>query len=308
MEHAGVRKTLSPSVKWNLVLRAYSFPASILPVLATAAAAFTRGADTRWLFLPPALCVALCFHAGANLANDYYDHLSGADRMNGDVSTWAISWNLISPARTLFLARCFVAAGLLAGIPLALARGPVLLLIGLAGAAGGYFYTAPPVALKRRGLGEAAAFILMGPLLFMGSWLTLTGRSAWEILPESLPAGFLVAAIMCGNNLRDLEADRAAGLKTLAVRLGYRTGRWSYGLLGLGAYGSHLALVLTGRAAAGSLLFFATAPFYFSIAANLIHGRMDRLRHVDMKTAQIYMLSIGLGIAGGLGHYLWKAG
>ncbi len=122
-----------------------------------------------------------------------------------------------------------------------------MLWIGLGGVLVVILYTAGPLPLAYIGLGEIAVFIFMGPLMVLGTYYVLARQVSVTPLLAALPIAFLVAAILHANNLRDLEADRAAKKRTLAVLFGRRFARIEYVVLLGGAYLSLIVLVAAGR-------------------------------------------------------------
>ncbi|MCG8001313.1 MAG: prenyltransferase, partial [Candidatus Thiodiazotropha lotti] len=110
-------------------------------------------------------------------------------------------------------------------------RGWPLLLLGLIGVAGAWGYTGGKVNYKQRGLGILLVFLLMGVLLIGGSYYVLTGIYTLEVFWLSLPFSLLSSLLLLSNELRDYEADREAGIRTLIVRIGYRSGIKLYYLL-----------------------------------------------------------------------------
>lgn len=117
------------------------------------------------------------------------------------------------------------------GLYMVSVRGWPLLLLGLVGVAGAWGYTGGKVNYKQRGLGILLVFLLMGVLLIGGSYYVLTGVYTLEVFWLSLPFSLLSSLLLLSNELRDFEADREAGIRTLIVRIGYRSGVKLYYLL-----------------------------------------------------------------------------
>jgi len=140
--------------------------------------------------------------------------------------------------------------------------GTLLLLagIGLFSVLTGFFYTAGPFALAYVGLGEVAVFIFMGPVMVVGSYYLQARAVTLPVVLASLPIGFLVAAILHANNLRDLETDRQFGKRTLATILGRQGARTEYYILIGGTYISLLLIVLFGFAPWWTLISLLTLP------------------------------------------------
>jgi hypothetical protein len=121
-----------------------------------------------------------------------------------------------------------------------------ILAIGLASIAAGYFYTAWPAALGYMALGELTVFIFMGPVIVLGAYYVAALRFAWQPLVASLPIGFLVAAILHANNLRDIDMDVLNHKLTLANLFGRRAAYLEMVLLYAGAYAATVVAIVIG--------------------------------------------------------------
>ncbi|MBC6957857.1 MAG: prenyltransferase, partial [Chloroflexi bacterium] len=122
-------------------------------------------------------------------------------------------------------------------------------------------YTAGPFPLAYNGLGELAAGIFMGPLIVVGAYYVMArGQLAPDLVWISLPVGLMVAAILHANNLRDMEADRAANKRTLAVLLGRPAARVEYVVLVGGAYVALAGLIVFGAVPVTTALAALTLP------------------------------------------------
>ncbi|MCA1809458.1 MAG: prenyltransferase [Kiritimatiellia bacterium] len=272
-----------------MILRIYAFPVVIAPTLAGAVVAGAGAHPTRWgliLWIWPAL---LCLHAGVNLINDYYDFIKGVDRA-GAPSTWALTEQMLTPRQALRLAYVLLAVGPMIALPALLARGPALWLMGLAGLAGGYWYTAPPLGLKYRGCGEVTVFLLTGPLLTAATVLTLNGMLSGQAWLIGVPMGCLSTAILYGNNLRDRGRDRAAGFRTLAHHLGRRA-HWGYPLLVLAAGLSLLPIRWAGLVDnRGLMLAVLGLSGFFIPLYTVLHHEAHNWHNIDQRTARSYLL------------------
>jgi len=216
------------------------------------------------------LFFALVAHAGANVINDYYDALSGCDAANTDRQypftggSRFIQNGVLSLRATGVFGYALLAAVVPAGLWLTAVSGPQLILIGLAGLAVGWAYSAPPLKLQSRGLGEFA--ITAGWLLVVvGSDFVQRHGLAFAPVAAGLGFALLVANVLYINQFPDIKADAAAGKYTLVVRLGVARARWGYLLIALLAYGWLLAMVLLGQLPVMALL--ALLPAVASIAA-----------------------------------------
>jgi 1,4-dihydroxy-2-naphthoate octaprenyltransferase len=225
--------------------------------------------------LGPALATATLFfalvaHAGANVINDYYDAISGCDAANTERQfpftggSRFIQNGVLSQRATGIFGYALLAAVVPAGLWLTAVSDRGLILIGLAGLVVGWAYSAPPLKLQSRGLGEFA--ITAGCLLVVvGS--DFVQRRDFAFLPVAAGLGFalLVANVLYINQFPDVKADAGAGKRTMVVRLGTGPARWGYVLITALAYGWPLLMVLAGRLPLLALL--AMLPLAASIAA-----------------------------------------
>jgi 1,4-dihydroxy-2-naphthoate octaprenyltransferase len=220
---------------WKLAARPKTLPAAVAPVIVGIAVAWNAGG-----FAPgPALaCVlaALLLQIGANIANDYFDYFKGADAGERLGPLRVTQAGLATPAEVR--AAMIVVFGLaaLVGLYLAWAGGWAVIIIGLASIVAAVAYTGGPFPFGYYGLGDVFAFLFFGPVAVCGTvyvqMQSVPALAVWL----SLPIGFLVAAILVVNNLRDIESDRKVGKRTLAVRLGAKATQWEYVLLLVAAY------------------------------------------------------------------------
>jgi 1,4-dihydroxy-2-naphthoate octaprenyltransferase len=219
-----VKPRLSPF--W-LFLRATRLPflsATFVPIGLGIAVAALRG-QWHWGFAVLTLIAGACVHLGVNVVNDVFDTKSGADAANVTPTQFSggsrvIHYGLLSMRQMQLMSAAFYAVGLGIGLYLAAARAFWLLVaIGALGALVGYFYTAPPLRLVHRGLGEIAVFLGFGPVMTLGAYAVQTKHFAWEPVFASLPVGILVALILYVNEIPDRPGDAAAGKRTLPVRL-----------------------------------------------------------------------------------------
>ncbi len=202
------------------------FPASVLPVLAGSAwgAYVTQQFDAVVFVL--ALLATVCVHAASNVLNDVGDEIIGTDRRNkGRIYPYTggsrfIQAGILSQSNMLRLGVSLLLVAAAIGVALVLLRGPVVLLFGLAGISIGVLYSLGPVKLSALGVGEIAVGMAFGVLPVTGAaWLQGAPIDATLIL-LSIPLGAWVGNILLINEVPDMEADGAAGKRTLPVRFG----------------------------------------------------------------------------------------
>jgi 1,4-dihydroxy-2-naphthoate polyprenyltransferase len=247
-------------------IRAPFLTATIIPVLVGSAVAWAHvGAGFSWRYFSLALVGAVLFHIGTNTANDYFDHRSGADRINPTPGPFnggsrVIQRGLVRPRTVGAIAASAFVLGSAIGIYLVVTRGVDLLWLGLAGFALAVSYTMPPVSLASRGLGELATALGFGPIMVLGAYYVQAGHYALEPFVASLPIAALIAAVLYINEFPDYLGDKMAGKRTLVVRLGLERARAGYYVLVLGAFASVLVGVGVGVLPAPALLVLLAAP------------------------------------------------
>ncbi|MHC2997219.1 UbiA family prenyltransferase [Tepidiphilus sp. HLB4] len=236
-------------IVWVLATRPAFLVVTLIAVLLGLALTIHQGAALRpWAALST-LVFALVAHAGANVINDYHDR--DTDGLNRDRlypftgGSRFIQNEVLTARETAWLGYGALATVVPAGLALTLTSGPLLVPIGLAGLLLGWAYSAPPLRLAGRGLGEVvitAAWLLV----IVGTHYVQLGRLSPVPAFVGLPYALLVAAILYVNQFPDARADAAAGKRTLVVRLGAARAAHGLPLLGLCAAGWHLGLMAAG--------------------------------------------------------------
>lgn len=244
---------------WYLATRPRVFTATYVPMGVAAAVALQDGVFDLTLFAL-SLVGALLLQTGANLVNEYYDYVRGADALKVAGQGMAIKHNLLTPREVALGALISLVSGSLIGLYLVAQSGPLLLLIGMAGVLVAVTYTAGPFPLAYNGLGEIAAGVFMGPMIVIGAYYVMAVSVSGALVWVSLPIALMVAAILHANNLRDMDADAAANKRTLALMLGRRWARMEYVALVGGAYVALVALVIAGVVPPLALLALLTLP------------------------------------------------
>ncbi len=218
-----------------MAARVRTLPAAVAPVLVGTALAVTQG-----VFRPGALLAALCgailIQVGTNLSNDYSDARRGADTEDRLGPVRVTAGGLVPPRTVLLAAGLTFAAAVLCGLYLVAVAGWELLVLGVLSILAGVLYTGGPRPYGYEGLGEVFVFLFFGLVAVAGSTFAQLERWPWEALAFAVPVGLLATAILVVNNVRDLDGDRRAGKRTLAVRLGRARARALYAALVLGAF------------------------------------------------------------------------
>jgi 1,4-dihydroxy-2-naphthoate polyprenyltransferase len=236
---------LSPLHIWLMAARPRTLPAAVAPVLVGTALAATEG-TFRWLTFVAAMLGAVFIQVGTNLSNDYSDARRGADTEDRLGPVRVTAGGLVPPRQVLVATYVAFALAVLAGAYLIATAGWELLLVGAASILAGVLYTGGPRPYGYEGLGEVFVFLFFGVVAVTGSYFAQTERLTWEAFVLAVPVGLLAAAILVVNNVRDLETDRRAGKRTLAVRLGRARARTLYVAMVYGAFVSALLPWLLG--------------------------------------------------------------
>jgi 1,4-dihydroxy-2-naphthoate octaprenyltransferase len=213
-----------------MAARPRTLPAAVAPVLVGTALAATEG-TFRWLSFVAAMLGAVFIQIGTNLSNDYSDARRGADTEDRLGPVRVTAGGLVPPRQVLVATYVAFGLAVLAGAYLIATAGWELLLIGVASILAGVLYTGGPRPYGYEGLGEVFVFLFFGVVAVSGSYFAQVERLTWEAFVLAVPVGLLASAILVVNNVRDLETDRRAGKRTLAVRLGRERARTLYAVM-----------------------------------------------------------------------------
>jgi 1,4-dihydroxy-2-naphthoate polyprenyltransferase len=220
--HGGAQPSLARI--WLMAARPRTLPAAVAPVLVGTALAATGGTFKPLTFLA-ALLGALFIQIGTNLSNDYSDARRGADTEDRLGPVRVTAGGLVPPRQVLLATYVAFGLAVLVGAYLIATAGWELLLVGAASILAGVLYTGGPRPYGYEGLGEVFVFLFFGVVAVAGSYFAQVERLEWEALVLAVPVGLLASGILVVNNVRDLETDRRAGKRTLAVRLGRERAR-----------------------------------------------------------------------------------
>jgi 1,4-dihydroxy-2-naphthoate octaprenyltransferase len=206
---------------WVMAARPRTLPAAIAPVLVGTALAGAQG-EFRPLAFVAALVGSIFIQIGTNLSNDYSDARRGADTEERLGPVRVTAGGLVPPRKVLVATWLAFGIAVAAGIYLVALVGWELLLIGAASILAGVLYTGGPRPYGYEGLGEVFVFTFFGLVAVVGSYYVQTEEVTRLAVILAVPVGLLAAAILMVNNIRDIDTDRRAGKRTLAVRLGRR--------------------------------------------------------------------------------------
>ena len=265
----------SLSLGWLIFLatRLPFLTATFVPIALGAVVARAHGFSNWWLAVL-ALIGGSAIHLGLNVANDVFDSTSGADYANVNPTMFSggsrmIQYGLVSLKAMRMVSLACYAVGIGIGLFLVATRGIELLWIGLAGVFLSIFYTAPPLRLVHRGLGEICVALGFGPIMVLGTYFTVTQRLDWEPVYASLPVAILIMLVLYINQIPDKPADEKVGKRTIVVRLSQNAIIAGYGLSVLAAFALILVGAVTDIMPIWTLLALAPAPLAWKVYKGL---------------------------------------
>lgn len=279
-----------------------------LPVMLGSAVAYAYEPATFSLFYGILAAVAMMsLHAGTVILNDYFDFKSGTDVINTERTPYSggsglLPEEVLRPGQVLAVGLLCFAFSICLGLFIAFTRSPAILAIGFIGAAIGFFYTAPPLKLAYRGLGELARFVAT-PLMVLGAFLVQvppdpSGISACSeplavVIAASLPLAFLNTAALYIFEFPDYRADSAVGKKNLVVRLGRKNAVYLFILLNALAYLALLGGIASGLLAYKAGIAFIALPLSAQACAGLMgeYSRPRRLVRYLKAASDAYVLA-----------------
>lgn len=278
---------------WLRNARYHSFLQSAAPaILAACWVAGTPNFD--WVLAILAVVGVFWAHMGANLLDDYFDYRCGAvkarrEMENGGMRARSLKCRYLDDGRTttkrLFAAGLFFCAlAAAAGAIILLRRGAPILIFAGVGAFLAFFYSAPPLRLSFRGLGEASVGALFGPTTMLGVAYSACGRFDASTAAISVPMGLLVANILYAHSILDLEPDLRAGKKTFAALLGTKGRAVAFcGVLVAAIYLSVVGAVALEVLPPSTLIVFATLPLGWAYFRAMRLYAVDPERKVERR-------------------------
>ena len=258
---------------WLMAARVRTLPASIAPVLVGTALAGWAGTFHPLRFVA-ALIGAMFIQVGTNLSNDYSDARRGADSEARLGPVRVTAGGLVPPNRVLVATYISFGVAVLAGAYLVVVAGWQLVLVGAASILAGVLYTGGPRPYGYEGLGEVFVFLFFGIVAVAGSYFVQVKHLDWEAFALAVPVGLVAAGILVVNNYRDLDTDRRAGKRTLAVRLGRHRTRVMFAVIIYVAYLLTPVTWVFGPLRAWLFLPWLTVPLAASIVRT-VRNRTD---------------------------------
>ncbi len=244
---------------WIAAIRPKTLFASVSPVILGFTLALEQG-----FFYPKLTCLilftALLIQIGANLANDYFDFLKGADTPLRKGPVRVMQKGLVTAyamRKAIFYVFSLV---ILCSVPLIVRGGYPIAWIAVTSVIFAVLYTGGPKPLGYRGLGDLLVLLYFGPIPVGGTYYLLTKTLSPLILLAGFIPSLFSVAILTINNLRDYETDKMAGKRTLAVRFGKKFAQIEYFLTLFAALLIPLILIAVTRKHLFSLSAYVVLP------------------------------------------------
>ena len=291
--------------EWVAVTRYWSFPVSVMPVVATFAWLFSRdmlpSGPLPYVNLILSILGVILLHSAGNVISDWYDHRTGVDNERA-FAVPNLVFHKFEPNEYKIFSIILFAAGILVGIVITILSGPYLLIAGGIGVLLTYFYS----FLKYHALGDLDVFLIFGVLTVLGTTYALTGSYQPQALILSVPIGVITVSVLHANNTYDSITDKEAGIKTFGMLLGLPKSATLYRCYMFIPFICVLTYIIIGvMHPLAALSFVAAIPAWKNQkqAATYPQKGLEAMKGLDQASAQMQLifsglLSIGLIVAG----------
>ena len=292
-------------------LRLPFLTASIVPVILGTAIAWNEIGDINWIYFIAAFIGIIFLQLSSHLSNDYFDHKSGNDEANKTPTPFsggsrAIQDKLLSPKEVISASMLFLVIGVILGLYLVISlRSWELLLIGVAGLLGGYFYTSPPLKFAYRGVGEIFIALCFGVLPVLGAYYVQAHTFSLTAFLASIPIAILIGLVLFINEFPDYDADKKVGKKTMVVIMGKENSMKIYSLFVILAYLFIAIAVLLKQFPLWVLISFLTLPIAAK-ALTVAKNNYDKIEELIPANAMTIMMHLFTGLLLSLGFVLDK--
>jgi 1,4-dihydroxy-2-naphthoate octaprenyltransferase len=237
-----------------------------------------------------ALLAALLIQIGTNLANDLFDYQKGVDTTERLGPLRVTQAGLLQPGQVMWGMIATFALSAIIGLYLIAVGGWPILAIGILSIASGIAYTGGPYPLGYNGLGDLFVFVFFGPVAVCGTYYVQADTVSSVAIWASVPVGLLTTAILVVNNLRDINTDRIAGKRTLAVRFGVAGTQIEYILLLGVSYLIPCLIWLTGETSMWILLSWLSLPLAIKQTRSILTEKGSLLNKTLAGTAQLELV------------------
>ena len=273
---------------WWELFRPFAYSASVIPLLMVAVM-LPEEVMSNLIHYLLLFTGVLAVHTGSNIINEYYDMQNGIDNLQSDTASTVLLEARIDLGIALFFSKTLCLLFLISSLIYSVYfTRPGIFLYGLLGVLGGYYYTAPPLHFKYRGLSTVTVFVLFGILLPQAVYYTFSGQMVLSIV--FLPHAFLVTAIVFANNLGDRLRYTGRGDRIRGAII--------YLFLLIAGFMSAIIALITGAVSLSPISFFL---FFTAVLAgwNICQAfagikAKNKLYSLDKNTAALHLI-FGLG-------------
>lgn len=275
--------------EWIIAVRPWSTPASAMPIIATLAFLFWKGAEINWIYGVWALVGMILFHYAGNVWSDWFDYRKKVDA-DDTFGAKTLTTGMFTPKEIMGLAIGLLVTAILCGLGLAAMTGLPLLWIGLAGAVCTVLYP----LLKYNALGDLDILLTFAFLPTIGTSYAATGAIDWNVLLIALPVGLITDGILHCNNTRDIATDKRAGINTMAMWLGTKAAARLYAFEMVFPYIWVGICSIIGLLPLHTIIIFLTLPIALACASTMKKSIGQEtsmlLGDLDVRTANLQMM------------------
>jgi len=275
--------------EWIIAVRPWSTPASAMPIIATLAFLFWKGAEINWIYGVWALAGMILFHYAGNVWSDWFDYRKKVDA-DDTFGAKTLTTGMFTPKEIMGLAIGLLVAAVACGLGLAAMTGLPLLWIGLAGAVCTVLYP----LLKYNAFGDLDILLTFAFLPTIGTSYAATGAIDWNVLLIALPVGLITDGILHCNNTRDIATDKRAGINTMAMWLGTKAAARLYAFEMVFPYIWVGVCSIAGLLPLHTIIIFLTLPIALACASTMKKSVGQEtpmlLADLDVRTANLQMM------------------
>lgn len=290
-------------IAWRL-LRPFTLTASIVPVLVGSGLGLGQGHFHLGLFFS-FLLASILIQAATNMFNEYFDHKRGLDTKEMVGIAGTIVHDGVAPKTVLRIAWVFIAVSVALGVYICATTSWWIAVVGLISMSIAYLYSGGPKPLAYTPFGELAASIAMGPIIVLIGYYIQTNHVTARATMVSVPIGLLIGAILLGNNIRDMDQDKAGGRRTVAILLGRKKGRILFASVFAAAYVLVLALVAIQLLTPWALLVLLTVPSAIYVTSLFFRFTEPKNLHPAVKGTAVLLFRFGTLMFAGLLAAFW---
>lgn len=281
-----------------LTTRPWSFSMTAISVLLGPVLAVSLGLlswpSWNWLYALLTLAGMILVHGATNAINDYFDVKHKVDTPETATAQYRehfIITGKLKPQEVLGFSILLYGIAAVIGVVLAVFRGWPIVLFAVIGGLTSFFYTGGPVKFKHLALGEAAVFLMWGPVMVLASFFIQTGSfdRAGAVLLISIPQGLWVLLVLFANNMKDTKHDSETGVKTVANLLSLRASFVLFIVILFFIYAVTGVEIIAGLLPVTAVAVLVSFPFAIPLVRSLTRENQVP-PDADPKTARVGMI------------------